>query len=167
MCANDRFFRNQNGGCGFVLKPDYLRSSGSSPFNPSDPEDLQKTTKTLKLKIVSGFQFPDVKSDDADCYVKIEILGIPEDEQHRKTQVVHDNGFNPVWNEDFIFEIKMPDVTCLHFEVYEQEFGKDNRIAQFTAPIVALQQGLRSVRLLNNEMELLGAASLLVDLRLE
>ena len=166
MAANDSFFRNQNGGSGFVLKPDYLRSVSETPFDPSSPEDLAKTTKTLTLKIISGFQFPDVESNDADCYVKIEILGIPEDEQKHKTQVVHDNGFNPVWNEEFIFTVKMPDVACLHFEVYEKDLGKDDRIAQFTAPMVALQQGLRSVRLLNSEMELLGAASLLVDLHL-
>lgn len=166
MAANDSFFRNQNGGSGFVLKPDYLRSVSETPFDPSSPEDLAKTTKTLTLKIISGFQFPDVESNDADCYVKIEILGIPEDEQKHQTQVVHDNGFNPVWNEEFIFTVKMPDVACLHFEVYEKDVGKDDRIAQFTAPMVALQQGLRSVRLLNSEMEILGAASLLVDLHL-
>ena len=50
--------------------------------------------------------------------------------------------------------------------MYEKDVGKDDRIAQFTAPMVALQQGLRSVRLLNSEMEILGAASLLVDLHL-
>ena len=47
---------------------------------------------TLKLRIISGFQFPDVESNDADCYVKIQILGIPEDEQKQKTKVVEDNG---------------------------------------------------------------------------
>ena len=49
-------------------------------------------TKTMKLKVISGFQFPDVESNDADCYVKIEILGIPEDSQNTKTSVVEDNG---------------------------------------------------------------------------
>ena len=46
----------------------------------------------MKLKVISGFQFPDVESNDADCYVKIEILGIPEDSQNTKTSVVEDNG---------------------------------------------------------------------------
>ena len=54
----------------------------------------------------------------------------------------------------------------IFIQVYEKDLGKDDRLAQFTAPITSLQQGLRSVRLLNTEMELLGAASLLVDLHI-
>ena len=45
MAANDSFFRNQNGGSGYVLKPDYLRSVSQVPFDPSNPEDLEVNNK--------------------------------------------------------------------------------------------------------------------------
>ena len=46
MAANDSFFRNQNGGCGYILKPDYLRSVSEVPFDPSKPEDLAVSART-------------------------------------------------------------------------------------------------------------------------
>ena len=52
MAANDSFFRNQNGGCGYILKPDYLRSISETPFNPSDPKDL--AVFVLAVAVVVG-----------------------------------------------------------------------------------------------------------------
>ena len=50
MAANDSFFRNQNGGCGYILKPDYLRSVSEVPFDPSKPEDLAVSANDTEWK---------------------------------------------------------------------------------------------------------------------
>ena len=52
MAANDSFFRNQNGGCGYILKPDYLRSISDTPFNPSDPKDLAVVVVVVVVVVV-------------------------------------------------------------------------------------------------------------------
>ena len=52
MAANESFFRNQNGGCGFVLKPEYLRSVSQVSFNPSDPEDIKVAQSSYHIILI-------------------------------------------------------------------------------------------------------------------
>ena len=51
-----------------------------------------------------------------DPFIEIQIHGIEKDNTEvRRTKVVEDNGYNPVWNEKFRFEIRMPEMAVMTF----------------------------------------------------
>lgn len=89
----DGFFR-QNGGCGYVLKPDFLRDAQSS-FHPERPISPFKA-QTLLIQIISGQQLP--KEDTSkersivDPLVRVEIFGVRPDKSRQETSYVENNG---------------------------------------------------------------------------
>lgn len=141
---------DQNGNCGYVLKPPFLR-------DPSIPFDTAvgpfPNPMALTITILSGGQLP--KPDAAthgeiiDPYVELKIHGVESDEASIKTSTVDDNGFNPIWNETFTFDINCPELAFLHFTVYDNDFGvsADDFIATRAVPINCLRSGIRSVKL--------------------
>ena len=46
-------------------------------------------------------------------YIEIEICGADYDNSKFKTKTISDNGFNPVWDEFFDFNIQNPDLALL------------------------------------------------------
>ena len=53
-----------------------------------------------------------------------------------------DNGFNPVWNEPFDFDIINPAVAMIRFIVQDEDmFGDPNFLGQATYPIQCLKTG--------------------------
>ncbi len=38
-----------------------------------------------------------------------------------RTKTIKNNGYNPIWNEIFKFEVSEPDVSHFHFSVYDEE----------------------------------------------
>lgn len=92
----------ENGQCGYVLKPDYMRVNvpvgRQSPF-------------TLVLHIISGQQLPKhnavQKGNVVNPFVSVHVNGPPPlNAQEQRTKTIIDNGFNPVWNEvGFVFAI--------------------------------------------------------------
>ena len=129
---NEALF-NDNGNCGYVLKPLILRNNNNST-NQFDPLDINtmNNNKKLSITIISGQQLPKNKStfktDISDPYVSVEIIGIPFDECEEKTKEVKDNGHNPIWNETFHFTINCPDLCFLKFSVKDKDTGKDQKI---------------------------------------
>lgn len=59
MHLNDALF-SDNGGCGYVLKPDILLDPNSR-FDPADPNTMLNK-KSFEIKIISAQQLP--KPDD-------------------------------------------------------------------------------------------------------
>ena len=93
---------NDNGQCGYVLKPSILRNI-SLNFNPNDINTMANK-KIISIKIISGQNLPEPDSseflkDIIDPYVQIKIHGVKADESEAKTKFISDNGFNPFWNE--------------------------------------------------------------------
>ena len=105
-----------NGGSGYVLKPDFLRDH-SIPYSPNSPSRLDDKGWKIGIKIISGQHIPKAEGSDdiIDPYVKIRLRGHPDDEvdsdgekiNKGKTESVKNNGFNPLWNETFQFESKV------------------------------------------------------------
>ncbi len=98
-----------NGGCGFVLKPEFLRDVVGHPsYSPVSPCGLSETRFPpwrLELQVLSGQHIPkpegEVRGEVIDPYVKVRIRGHPDDVHggnKAKTDHVCNNGFNPVWN---------------------------------------------------------------------
>lgn len=143
MSLNEALFAD-NGGCGYVLKPDILREP-SLGFNPLDT-DTMKNKKILEIKLISAQQLPSFQKssiikDIIDPYVEISIHGVPADNKRLVSRVVKDNGYNPIWNEDFKFNINCPELAFVRFLVKDEDIGIDDYIGEFTIRFENMRQG--------------------------
>ena len=136
---------NDNGQCGYVLKPPILRNLELG-FNPNDINSM-KNKKLLNIKIISGQQLPAPSSsefikDIIDPYVLINIYGVNADRCEKKTKFINDNGFNPFWNEDFEFQINCPELAFVKFTVLDRdETSQDDLIGEYTIRFQNMRQG--------------------------
>jgi len=155
-----------NGGCGYVLKPDFLRNP-SIPYSPMGQDcGLDETSYPpwkIELTIISGHYIPkpdSFRGEIIDPYVKVRIKGHEADEKginddgekfkknKGETKPIDNNGFNPVWNEKFNFECKVPDLALLEFKVKDHsKSGKDEELGAFCAPLCSILEGYRRVPL--------------------
>ena len=133
MVLNDGRFR-QNGGCGYVLKPNCLLEDGC--------QSLGKEIM-LNIRVLSGTCLPKPKAEKVgeviDPYVAVRLYDVVDDEidpiggslrkdfldrAERVTNDVRDNGYCPQWNsEEFTFAVKAPDVAMLSFYVIDSDGG--------------------------------------------
>ena len=132
-----------------------------------------KKRVTFSIEVVSAQQLPrskDHKSDDSiDPFVEVEVfsaddkckgtstseggidlrdskgatgLGAP---QKRRTKVVKDNGFHPVFDDKMKFSLvtKFEELVFVRFSVYDSG-GNDDKslVATYTAKLISLQQGM-------------------------
>ena len=65
MFANLGKFK-ENGGCGYLLKPEYMRKK----FEPAAPTPLD-----VRLRIICGHMLPSEQDDILDGYVVVSVLG--------------------------------------------------------------------------------------------
>lgn len=160
-----------NGFCGYVLKPSFLRYQ-QSKFNPKSIQDGEWwTPKKLNIMIISGQQLPKVnkkKSSIVDPFVTVEIFGVARDKEKKSTKVVENNGFNPMWNEHFQFEIDVPALTLVRFLVEDYDASSRNDfVGQYTFPLTSLQLGYRHIHILNRNGDLYPSATLFVHVMLQ
>ena len=150
---------SDNAGCGYVLKPDFLRdnSIAYSPNSPSELDVEKYPSWKIKVKIISGQHIPKAEGSDdiIDPYVKLRLRGHPDDEVNSegdkinkgKTKHLKNNGFNPVWNEMFVFESKVPSLAFLEFKVKDHcKSGTDEDIAMFSAPLSLIKEGTLPIK---------------------
>ncbi|KAJ8011463.1 hypothetical protein DPEC_G00058480 [Dallia pectoralis] len=143
-----------NGKTGYILKPAFMRNK-MSEFNPitlTKGPWLQH--KILHIKIISAQQLPKVnqrKTSVVDALVKVEIHGVPADTTEKETSYIENNGFNPTWNENFQFDVHVPELALVRFVVEDYDSISDNElIGQFALPFTSLQMGYRHVSLFKN-----------------
>ena len=163
MELNEALF-NDNGNCGYVLKPDILLDPklGFNPLNTS----TMKNKRILEIKIISGQNLPrarDLVKDITDPYVKVSIFGVPSDCYEKKTKSIKDNGVNPIWNHDFKFLINCPELAIVRFTVRDDDVGKDQLIGNFAIRLLSMKSGYRHVRLKNKESK----GTLFVGIKIE
>ncbi|XP_046406042.1 1-phosphatidylinositol 4,5-bisphosphate phosphodiesterase delta-4-like isoform X2 [Ischnura elegans] len=162
MFFNEAKFR-QNGNCGYVLKPDYLR----------DPKIVRNTGKrvVLKLKVISGQYIPkpdqSLDGEIVDPYVKAEILGHESDKKKLKTRPVRNNGFNPIWDCNMEFIINMPEIAILMFTVKDfSSSGVNKKLGQYAIPLSSVNTGYRHVYLMDYSRKYLIPSSIFVHIAL-
>ncbi|KAM3927984.1 1-phosphatidylinositol 4,5-bisphosphate phosphodiesterase delta-1 isoform 2-T2 [Leptodactylus fuscus] len=160
-----------NGFCGYVLKPSFLRFN-QSKFNPKSIQDGEWwTPKKLNIMIISGQQLPKLSkksSSIVDPFVTVEILGVARDKGKKFSKVVDNNGFKPMWNEHFEFEIDVPALALVRFLVEDYDASSRNDfVGQYTLPLTSLQLGYRHIHLLNRNGDLLPSATLFVHIMLQ
>uniref|UniRef100_A0A8C1RZT6 Phosphoinositide phospholipase C n=1 Tax=Cyprinus carpio TaxID=7962 RepID=A0A8C1RZT6_CYPCA len=130
----------QNGQSGYNLKPSFLRDQDTK-FDPITlPEGPYNATC-----VISAQQLPKVskrKSSIVDPIVKVQIYGVPADTTVVETQYIENNGFNPMWNENFQFNVRVPDLALVRFLIEDYDSSSNNEfIGQYTLPFNSLRNG--------------------------
>ncbi|KAJ8769431.1 hypothetical protein K2173_002921 [Erythroxylum novogranatense] len=157
-----------NGGCGYVKKPGFLMHKG--PNNEVfDPKKSLPTKTRLKVRIYLGdgwrLDFSHTHFDSyspPDFYTKLYIVGVPGDAASKKTKILEDNWY-PAWNEEFTFDLTVPELALLRIEVQEYDMSeKDDFGGQTCLPVADLRPGIRSVPLYDKKGEKLKNVRLLV-----
>uniref|UniRef100_A0A669Q4T0 Phosphoinositide phospholipase C n=1 Tax=Phasianus colchicus TaxID=9054 RepID=A0A669Q4T0_PHACC len=153
-----------NGGCGYVLKPEFLRNRNST-FNPHNVGRYSKPI-SLSIRLISGHQLPPSnlsKSNKADPLVQIEIYGVPEDQAKRKSSVIKSNALSPRWDETFSFTVQVPELALIRFCVQDEiSLVANDFLGQYTLPLLSLSKGYCTVPLLSKRGGKLEPASLFV-----
>ncbi|NXG45096.1 PLCZ1 phosphodiesterase, partial [Psilopogon haemacephalus] len=153
-----------NGGCGYILKPEFLRNQNSTftPYNVG----IYSQPMSLSIKLISGHQLPPSnlsKTNKADPLVQIEIYGVPEDQAKRKSSVIKSNALNPRWDETFSFTVQVPELALIRFCVEDEISVVANEfLGQYTLPLLSLSRGYRNIPLLSKDGSNLEPASLFV-----
>mmetsp|Transcript_7390 Transcript_7390/g.18142 ORF Transcript_7390/g.18142 Transcript_7390/m.18142 type:complete len:1580 (-) Transcript_7390:162-4901(-) len=146
--ADGRFRRN--GSCGYVLKPDSIRSDGK----------LHERPESWKIQVLCGqyFPLPASKKDATGSMayinpmVKINVYGgdIEKRKGEHNTVIVSKNGLNPVFDDDvgFTFKATFPSLAILSFTVWDvSDNGEEEFIAGASMPVACIREGYRSVPL--------------------
>ncbi|KAG7319482.1 hypothetical protein KOW79_016625 [Hemibagrus wyckioides] len=167
MDLNQGLF-SQNGQIGYILKPAFLREKESE----FDPITLIRGPWLKHLEfhvmVISAQQLPKLSEKPlsiVDPLVRVEIHGVPADTSKKETRHVKDNGFNPMWNENFQFDLYVPELALVRFVVEDYDCVSSNDfVGQYTAPFASLQNGYRHVPLYNQNGDLLPSAQLFVHI---
>ncbi|KAM8855246.1 1-phosphatidylinositol 4,5-bisphosphate phosphodiesterase delta-4 isoform 2-T2 [Spinachia spinachia] len=167
MDLNDGLF-GQNGCCGYVLKPDFMRDANTQ-FGPEKPKELPGYKPLrLSIQVISGQQLPKVNQKEGsivDPLVRVEIYGVPQDQAKEETSHINNNGFNPVWNETLNFVIHAPKLALVRFEVEDYDKASRNDfMGQFTLPFTCIQAGYRHIHLLSKDGTAIPPSSLFVNI---
>ncbi|NXS68106.1 PLCG1 phosphodiesterase, partial [Pandion haliaetus] len=161
------------GRSGYVLQPDIMRDETFDPFDKNSLKIVEPITVQLQAsgrgqQILGARHLPKNGRSIVCPFVEVEVCGSEYDNSKNKTDVVADNGFNPVWLfKQFVFDINNPEFAFLRFVVYEEDmFSDPNFLAQATFPVKGLKTGYRSVPLKNSYTEDLELASLLIHIEI-
>jgi hypothetical protein len=148
--GDDAMFANHgkfllNGGCGYVLKPEYMLKDGVN----------QSRGIRLQLHILGGSQLPKPGGANAgeiiDPFLFVDICGLGADTKRYTTGVIDNNGFDPTWNQEISFDIQQPDAAVLNIKAMDSDAMRSEFIAFCSYPISALRQGVRVLQLYDRD----------------
>ncbi|ONK67925.1 uncharacterized protein A4U43_C05F5260 [Asparagus officinalis] len=150
-------FFQANGGCGYIKKPEFLIKTGLNG-EVFDPRANLPVKTTLKVKVYLGdgwrMDFSGTHFDaysPPDFYTRVGIAGVPADSIMKKTKAIEDN-WAPVWNEEFDFQLRVPELALLRVEVHEYDMSdKDDFGGQTCLPVSELRPGIRCVPLFDRK----------------
>jgi len=164
MWLNKALF-SLNGGCGYVLKPEWMISAQEPPESDS---------VNLSIRIISaGRLLPENCSRVINPTVVVNIFGYLGNCEQFATSTVKANAWNPVWGESSTHTIVAPDVTLIQFAVINKNEaasadGADDFVCQCTVPFAAMRSGYRSVPLYDPQTgDQIPDAFILVHLQIE
>ncbi|KXZ48189.1 hypothetical protein GPECTOR_30g285 [Gonium pectorale] len=130
-----------NGGCGYVLKPEWMRASGSRL--PS------RFPGRLHVHVYSAFQYQGrnmgVFKDD--LFVRVRLSGMPVDCAKSFTGTVTNSG-RLVARKDFYFDVRFPEMAVLYIELMDEDAlgGAANHadadtLGYYSLPLASLAEG--------------------------
>ncbi|ESO12082.1 hypothetical protein HELRODRAFT_62499, partial [Helobdella robusta] len=139
MYINKGMF-NDNGNCGFLLKPQFLRKEQSERQSERQTEELKQ-----QIKEQSERQTEELKQiKDQLKLVKLEVAEQIEEQSTRIEMIEQKlDRFNPTWNFKMKFQIMCPELAMFLFEVYDYEnLGKDVLVAQYSIRLTNIARGM-------------------------
>eukprot|EP00755_Sulcionema_specki_P008070 Sspe_Gene.5794::Locus_1924_Transcript_1_1_Confidence_1.000_Length_2835::g.5794::m.5794/K05857/PLCD; phosphatidylinositol phospholipase C, delta len=134
-----------NGRCGYILKPRHLIEPGKKYTDFCKPYELI-------VRVIAGSQIPkSARGGVINPFVSLAITGVKEDTLPKpvKTKVIPDNGFNPIWDEQFTFTIRCMHLSFLTLRVHDKSDKGVLSIAEASIPLPCLRMGHRCVPLRN------------------
>ncbi|XP_040026362.2 1-phosphatidylinositol 4,5-bisphosphate phosphodiesterase delta-1 isoform X1 [Gasterosteus aculeatus] len=157
-----------NGKSGYVLKPAFMRNEATE----FDPITLTQGPwlkhKTLHVMVISAQQLPKVnqkKTSIVDPLVRVQVYGVPADVAEKATTSVANNGFNPAWNENFQFDVYVPELALVRFTIEDHDSTSANEfVGQYTLPFESLKMGYRHVPLLGKNGDPLPSSGLFLHI---
>ncbi|KAL1197233.1 Phosphoinositide phospholipase C 5 [Cardamine amara subsp. amara] len=157
-----------NGGCGYVKKPDFMMNIGPSG-EVFDPKAKLPIKTTLKVKVYmgrgwdSGFHRTCFNTwSSPNFYTRVGITGVRADKLMKKTKK-EDNTWEPFWDEEFEFQLTVPELALLRVEVHDYNMPeKDDFSGQTCLPVAELRLGIRSVPLYDRKGERIVSVTLLM-----
>ncbi|CAF2729228.1 unnamed protein product [Rotaria sp. Silwood2] len=168
-----------NGGCGYVLKPTYLRYDNAAAAAAASSSIVSgrlstnlyssNTPQILHIKVISALHLPkpeqaELKANSVDPYVVVQIFGVPRDCDEVRTKTVYHNWESPQFNEAFEFEIAFPELALVRFVVLDDESLDYDFIGQYTLPFDCIQPGYRHVHLYTIGGDIIANAYLFVHI---
>ncbi|XP_065603786.1 1-phosphatidylinositol 4,5-bisphosphate phosphodiesterase delta-3 isoform X2 [Cyrtonyx montezumae] len=150
-----------NGGCGYALKPQFLRS----PHGSGSPRPL-----VLHIRVITAQQLPKLNreklSSIVDPFVRVEIYGVTADCSKQQTAYRSNNGFNPRWEETLTFQLQVPELALVRFVVEDHDsISCNDFVGQFTLPLGSMREGYRHIHLLSKDGASLSPATLFVHVK--
>ena len=137
---------SDNGGCGYVLKPEFLRDPSIAYSSIGGSCGLNKKYYPLlkmNISIISAYFLTKSGEYDNNLYVEFGIKGHETDKREFKTESISNNGsLNYVWNEKFTFECKVPELAFLQFEVKQSGLVRDETLGFFCIPLNSILEGM-------------------------
>jgi len=160
----------QNGNSGYLLKPKFM--SDASTYSLSSSEWLSRIPGrkevVLKIRLISGQHLPSSPDRQAgeiiQPLVKIRVLGHPCDSDSWQSNPVPNNGFNPTWNEEASFTIRVPELAILEFRLKSRGKSVENHLGSFFIAFPLIRKGYRNITLQNYEGRRLTPANLFVHI---
>jgi phosphatidylinositol phospholipase C delta len=138
MALNEAMF-NDNGQCGYILKPNFLRDL-SICFNPNEEPKL---FEKLNIKIISAQNLPSPEDGtEMKTFVKIKVYGIPSDNAQHKTETKK-MGFGPIWDDPpFSFQIHCPELAFIKFTIKDEITG--TRYGEYCVRYINMREGMKT-----------------------
>ncbi|KAH7981249.1 hypothetical protein HPB49_022648 [Dermacentor silvarum] len=152
----------QNGSCGYVLKPSAMWDKNNimhGQYNPWDKEFDGIHPLNLHITVISG-QYVCQNTYACSPQVDVEVVGVPLDCNRQKTKIVQRNSLNPIWQDSFCFRIAFAELAFLRFSVID--VMTNHMLTQRVIPVKSLKQGYRHVRLRSPQNQPLPLSSLFV-----
>jgi hypothetical protein len=158
---NKGFFKD-NGNCGFILKPAFLRQRSSAEAPASNPPAVRGAFRQLKVKVLSAHGLPkpdgETEGEIIDPYIYIFLEGFREDKEKYSTEHISDDGFHPVWDRgtsaakapskvEFSFTIQNFELATLVIQAWDKDIDRDDFLAEAFIPLKLLRRGVRCVPL--------------------
>jgi Ca2+-dependent lipid-binding protein len=104
----------------------------------------------LRIRIISGQHLPKAPGNPeiVDPYIEIKISGLPQDKAMFTTRSIHNNGFNPMWDEVFEVRVRCPELAIMYLRVKDYAHsGTDMPLAHFAIPVTAISPGYGHIQL--------------------
>lgn len=124
---------SDNGGCGYVLKPRFLRYPSALT-----PLEISK----LSIRLIHGFHLfgedsVTKRNKSTSVYVEVEVTGIRNQNSISPIAAKSDT---PTWDHTFDFDVIMPDIALVRFTIMDSRSNEP--IGYYIIPYNCLRTGL-------------------------